>query len=111
MKKLSAGILVAVACVFAAFALGFFMGRSMNREPVFIWQPTAPAAEQTVLDINTADASQLQTLPGIGPVLAQRIVDYRTEHGPFRAPEELSKVEGIGQSTILDILDQITAGG
>ena len=52
------------------------------------------------VSINTASASELDALPGIGPVLAQRIVDWRTENGPFRSAEDLLNVEGIGRSTL-----------
>lgn len=53
----------------------------------------APAAR---LDLNTADERALDGLPGIGPVLAARIVQHRREHGPFRDPDELLAVRGIG---------------
>jgi comEA protein len=52
------------------------------------------------LDINGASLSELQKLPGIGPVLAQRIIVYRLEHGEFKSIEELKKVKGIGSTTI-----------
>ena len=52
------------------------------------------------VNINTAGVSELDSLPGIGPVLAQRIVDWRTENGPFRSAEDLLEVEGIGRSTL-----------
>ncbi len=48
------------------------------------------------VNINTANASLLDTLPGIGPVKAQNIIDYRTEHGPFLSIEEIQNVWGIG---------------
>ena len=49
------------------------------------------------IDLNTASAELLETLNGIGPVLAERIVEYREEHGPFRSIEEIMLVDGIGQ--------------
>lgn len=52
------------------------------------------------LNINAADAEALQQLPGIGPVLAQRIVNRRNERGPFETLEDLSAVEGIGEKRI-----------
>lgn len=50
----------------------------------------------TPLNVNTANAERLQTLPGIGPALAERIVADREAHGPFRTPEDLLRVPGIG---------------
>jgi competence protein ComEA len=48
------------------------------------------------VNVNTAPVVELESLPGIGPVLARRIVDYRTRHGPFRQLEDLLQVQGIG---------------
>jgi competence protein ComEA len=58
--------------------------------------PTAP----TPVDLNAATPEQLDTLPGIGPALAARIVAYRDEHGPFTEVEQLNKVKGIGTRTL-----------
>ena len=58
--------------------------------------PTAP----TPVDLNAANAEQLDPLPGIGPALAARIVAYRDEHGPFTEIEQLNKVKGIGARTL-----------
>jgi competence ComEA-like helix-hairpin-helix protein len=52
-----------------------------------------------VVNINTADASQLALLPRVGPALSQRILDFREENGEFEAPEELILVRGIGEKT------------
>ena len=66
------------------------------------------AQDEEKVNINTADVDQLDTLPGIGPVLAQRIVDYRGANGPFAAPEDLLGVEGIGQATLDGLRSRIT---
>jgi competence ComEA-like helix-hairpin-helix protein len=58
----------------------------------------APAATAGPLDLNRATAQQLDALPGIGPVLAKRVVEWRDANGPFRSLEELEKVPGIGPS-------------
>lgn len=55
-------------------------------------KPTRPVA----VDLNAADAQALLTLPGVGPVLAERILAYRRVHGPFRAAEDLLLVPGVG---------------
>ena len=131
MKK-PVNILVILTCVFAAFLGGFHIGRRMNRSPVHIYQIT-PAAEESQpeepeeeeaaeeevteetepgvvfpLNINTATIPELDELPGIGPVLAQRIVDYRTTCGGYKAVEELLKVNGIGEAKLMEIIDLIT---
>jgi competence protein ComEA len=68
---------------------------------------TAQAATVTTakVAINTASADQLQALPGIGPSIAQRIVDYRSANGPFAVKEDLLKVKGIGSATLAKIRD------
>jgi competence protein ComEA len=73
-------------------------------------QPPAnqPAAGQKV-NINTADAAALESLPGIGPVLAQRILDYRQANGPFARAEDIMNVSGIGQATFMELRDLISA--
>ena len=53
----------------------------------------------------------LQTLPGIGPTYAQRIIDYREEHGPFRTVGELMNISGIGEKRLEAIWDLVTTGG
>lgn len=60
------------------------------------------------ININTASFTTLQTLTGIGPVKAQAIVDYRTEHGLFHSVDDLTRVPGIGPITLENVRDQIT---
>ncbi|MFC5752698.1 helix-hairpin-helix domain-containing protein [Actinomadura rugatobispora] len=55
------------------------------------------------LDLNSATVEQLDQLPGVGPVLAQRIVDYRTQHGAFRSVDQLQEVSGIGSRRFADL--------
>ena len=60
------------------------------------------------MDINTADAYDLQRLPGIGEKRAEAVAAYREEHGPFQSPEELMEVSGIGPGIFEDLRDYIT---
>lgn len=60
------------------------------------------------VDLNSATAEQLDALPGVGPVLAQRIVDWRTQHGRFGSVDELSKVSGIGDAKLADLKPLVT---
>ncbi|MFG2134386.1 helix-hairpin-helix domain-containing protein [Streptomyces sp. NPDC048751] len=61
------------------------------------------AAPATPVSLNTATVDQLDTLPGVGPVLAQHIVDYRTRNGGFRSIDELREVNGIGERRFADL--------
>jgi competence protein ComEA len=60
------------------------------------------------ISLGTATLEQLDTLPGIGPVTAQAILDHRTEHGPFTSVDDLLDVTSIGEKTLADIRDQVT---
>ncbi|ROQ69000.1 competence protein ComEA [Streptomyces sp. 840.1] len=65
--------------------------------------PTATGATTGPVSLNSATADQLETLPGVGPVLAQHIVDYRAQHGGFRSVDELREVTGIGDRRFADL--------
>ena len=60
------------------------------------------------VSLNTADLAGLDTLPGVGPVLAQRIVDWRTQHGRFTSVEELGEVSGIGEKLLAQLSPLVT---
>jgi len=68
----------------------------------------APAEADGALDLNRASAADLEQLPGIGPVLAQRIVDYREAHGPFANVNELTGVQGISVRLLEQLRPHIT---
>ena len=128
MKNKVSVLLAVVTVLFVGFTLGLFVGRNTGSGTVTLAVPaqmqTAPttaatAAAETVpeetvsfpVNINTADVDTLTALPGIGRVLAERIVAYRRQNGSFRAIEEITKVEGIGEKKAEAILDLITVGG
>ena len=67
-----------------------------------------PGATGTLVNINTADEATLETLNGVGPVLAASIIAYRTEHGPFTSIDQLDEVSGIGPATMEDLRSQVT---
>jgi competence protein ComEA len=62
----------------------------------------------TLVNVNSASAEELETLPGIGEVLAQAIISHREEHGPFAAVDDLEEVSGIGPVTLEEIRDLVT---
>ncbi len=63
------------------------------------------------VNLNTAGAAELDALPKVGPVLAQRIVDWRKEHGPFKSVEELDAVDGVGPKMLEALLPLVTVQG
>jgi len=69
---------------------------------------SAAGPTSAVVNLNIADASALDGLPGLGPVLAQRIVDWRTEHGRFTSVDELGEVSGIGEKLLSQIRSKVT---
>lgn len=110
-------ILLLICVLSLTFALGIFVGRNINSEykelPNNTTQtiPTEESTKSYKLDINTATKSQLMELPGIGEVIAERIIAFRTSNGPFIAVDELLNVEGIGNMKLQQIEIYICVGG
>lgn len=113
---------VALLALTAAFlgALAFFAVRGdvavTENDGYTVEVERSIPAEEVVpvkepVDINSATAEELESLMGIGPVLAQAIVDYRAEHGPFASVDELLEVSGIGETKLDNIRDDVTIGG
>lgn len=95
--KLSDGEKVLVPQISATSLPGFSM-------------PDRAGAVEILVNVNVASKSQLEELPEIGSVYAQRIIDYRELNGPFLKIEDIQKVEGIGEATFESIKDLITVG-
>ena len=126
MKNKLLTVLQVLTALFAGLTLGLFLSRNPAGGSVKVSVPAQaqsaaaaadtqpePSAQEDALpvDINSANVTDLAQLPGIGEVLARRIVDYRTIHGRFTAVEQLTNVEGIGEGKLEAILEQITIGG
>ncbi|MFF5234211.1 helix-hairpin-helix domain-containing protein [Dactylosporangium sp. NPDC000521] len=89
----------------------------VDGEMIAVGIPAPPGAAPPVagggsggglVNLNTATVAELQTLPGIGQVLAQRIIDHRDRHGGFRAVTDLRQVEGIGDAKFAQLKDRVT---
>ena len=120
MKKALSRLLPIFTALALVFTLGFWTGRNRNTPEVrisvsestpIISARTASLSPGFPVNINTADADDLMTLPGIGEVYASRIIAWRETNGPFRAVEELMNVEGIGEKRMEQLLDLVTIGG
>jgi competence protein ComEA len=80
--------------------------------PAIVHAQNAPAAaspdKTALVNINTASAAEFEALPGIGPKMAQRIVEYREKNGAFKKLEDLMNVKGIGEKNFLKLKGQLT---
>ena len=126
MKKATI-VLFILLCVFLTLILGVFIGRQSVTGMMLIPEKLPPADQSVTceenniiqdrptgngkININTASAGMLETLPNIGSVLAQRIVDYREENVNYTTLEDLLLVEGIGEKRLEEIREYITVGG
>lgn len=131
ISRLEKGVLLLTAG-FVLFTGGWFLAGQNTSEPYTVTvsapqEPSAPdpALEEApaegerpdsllpdeVIDLNTADAYDLDRLPGIGPAKAEAILAYREEHGPFQSVDDLLAVSGIGEVTLENLRPYVAAGG
>ena len=129
MRKPKLSPIIIFTLMFTAFTFGFMTGRqtcctgitvnvplSLLEEPTRAQETEPAAAVPSVrvsfpIDINRADKEVLMELPGIGEVMAERIIAYRSRHGAFTSIDELLHVEGMGITKLDKIWDLITIGG
>jgi competence protein ComEA len=84
------------------------VGRSPARGTAAAASTVPGAPDGALVNLNTADLAALDSLPGVGPVTAQKILDWRTEHGAFSAVDELLEVDGIGARTLAEMAPRVT---
>lgn len=92
---------------FVATGLALAMAALLASAPALAAGKPAPTAK---VNLNTASVEQLTTLPGVGPKLAARIVEYRQKSGSFRSPQELMNVKGVGERNFAKIEAWLTVG-
>lgn len=112
MLAIAGVFLLALALLYrqsAAVAPGTDYTISVQRQTPAAVTPEPPEPKGPV-NINTAGEDELRSLTGIGPVLAQRIIDYREANGPFRSVEELLEVSGIGEATLEKFREDVVIG-
>ena len=114
-------VLISAAALFLMFTLGYYFGKHSVRgltvepEPAATLPPIFESVDdfdyglkENSIDLNTASEAQLESLPGIGPTLAERIVAYREGTGGFSSVEEILEVYGIGSKTFEEISPYLT---
>lgn len=125
MKNWSIHPLLAVSILFSFFLVGLLLGRlspvhgnilgnSTASPPLYqagASDPPDSSSNSRLIDINSADVEELTLLPGIGQVLAERIIDYRETNGSFSSTKQLTDIKGIGDEIFAKIEQYICAGG
>ena len=103
--------LALVTLAFLAAVLYLTFGANRTEQEGYTVQTERPAREEVAPVRVLVNAEERETVTGIGPVLAQAILDYRAEHGDFQTLDELLEVRGIGSAKLDAMRDEITTGG
>lgn len=109
-------VLLGITAAFLCLVLTLFWQDRSAAEPGLTVQVETEVPEESLtpdlspVDINTAGVEELDQLPGIGEVLAGRIIAYREANGPFESIEELMEVSGIGEAKLAELEGWITVG-
>ena len=102
-------VLLMLLAVFALAAIPAAAQQTTTEKPAKAGAATAkPAAGAALVNINTATQAQLESLPGLGPKVAQRILEYREKNGAFKKVEDLMNVQGIGEKSFLKLKPLLT---
>lgn len=107
-------VIILILAALAGIAISYYNKRAQKKIQIIPVEIIGQAerakdiiAERRIIDINTADKYTLSKLPGIGPHLAQRIIDYRREYGNFSSSDDILKVKGIGPKKYEKMKDYI----
>jgi len=123
MKNIGKHILLSTIFLFIGIMIGVFIGSGTDGDAIQLTKtdisiidgpaPTTAYYDEVIgrVNINTATAEELSSIPGIGKVTAQRIIEYRRKYGKFYSINDLLKVKGIGASSLEEIKPYITVGG
>jgi comEA protein len=105
-EEIMFGVCASALALVALMSVPGFSQSPASRPP-----QTTAAEKAPVVNLNTATVADLEKLPGIGARVAARIVEYRTQKGPFKKIEELMNVQGIGEKSFLKLRSQLTVTG
>jgi competence ComEA-like helix-hairpin-helix protein len=96
-------LLFVFSCLFAGILVSRYLKMQPRPKPYPLSKEERILLHKEPININTADFNELVSIIGIGPVLAERILEYRRQHGPFRQINDLRQIKGIGEKKLKEI--------